>query len=603
LDGSGAVQLFRNHALAAWPGFALDAENEPAVARICRLVDGLPLALELAAAWVRHLSCREIADEIERNLGFLATTQKNVPARHRSLQAAFEHSWALLSGEERRAFARLAVFRGGCEREAALAVTQGPLPVLAALCDKSLLRRDPVGRYSIHELLRQYARGKLGTDPQELAGAQARHCHYYVGFVSVREDALSDARQTEARREIAAESDNLRAAWGWAVAQQRTAALEPALEGLRVFLEFAGWYSEAVNLFGVAAEADRASAGDASPLYGRLLARQAWFYHRIDRFEAARPLIEKSLTIFRSGQLALAAEEALCQQCLANMARAVGDFDQSMAHARQSLALHRTTGNPRYIAASINTLAVAHAERGEFEEAQRLHAEGLALRRELGDRRGVATALVNLGFVALGQGQYAKVKTFEREALTLFRELGFPMGEAVALNNWGVACHMLGEYAEARSLLVECLAVCRELGHRHIAAHALASLGGVAGALGEYREAWEHTREALETAREIGSVSATLFGLVSAAFLLARNEAGQQAAEVSALVYHHPAANQETKNRARQLLVELETQLPAPVIAAAQERGRARKLEDVAADIPEWVQTLTLRRRPHAAEA
>jgi tetratricopeptide (TPR) repeat protein len=595
--------LFRNSAMAAWPGFALDAENEPAVARICRLVGGLPLALELAAAWVRHLSCREIADEIERNLGFLATTQKNVPARHRSLLAAFEHSWTLLADDERRAFARLAVFRGGCEREAALAVAQCPAPVLAALGDKSLLRRDPAGRYSIHELLRQYAADQLRRDPEDWAEAQARHCAYYARLVSAREDALNDARQSAARREIAAEVDNLRAAWGWAVAQQQSAMLAPALEGLRLFLEHAGWYAEAVNLFGAAAEAERACAGDVSPLYGQLLARQAWFLHRLDRFEAARPLLEQSLAILREAQPTLPIEEALCRQCLANIARAVGDFAESMEQARQSLALYRMGGNPAAIAASLNSLAVAHAERGEFEEAQRLHAEGLALRRQMGDRRGVATALVNLGFAALGQGRYAEVKPLEQEALEIFREIGYPMGEAVALNNWGVACHMLEEYAEARSLLQECLALCRELGHRHIAAHALASLGGVAGALGEYREAWQLTCEALETAREIGSVSATLFGLVSAAFLLARNEAGQQAAEVSALVSHHPAANQETKNRARHLLAELETQLPAPVIAAAQERGRARKLEDVAADIPEWARTLTLRRRPHAAEA
>lgn len=584
MAGYGAAQLFRNHALAAQPGFTLDAEGERAVARICRLVDGLPLALELAAAWVRHLSCREIADEIERNLGFLATAQTNVPARHRSLPAAFEHSWNLLGDDERRAFARLAVFRGGCEREAALAVTQYPPMVLAALCDKSLLRRDPAGRYSLHELLRQYAQDKLAADPQELAGAQARHCEYYAAFIGAREDALNDARQAEARREIAAEMDNVRAAWAWAVAGQRIDALAPALEGLRVFLEHAGWYAEAVRLFAAAAEAARAAAG-ASPLYAQLLTRQAWFHHRLDRFEAARPLLEQSLAIFQG---ALPAEEALCRYCLANMARAVGDFAEAMEQSQRSLALYRAAGNPRSIATSINAVAVAHAERGEFDEAQRLHAEGLALRREIGDRRGVATVLVNLGFIALGQARYAEVKPLEREAAAIFREIGYPMGVAVALNNWGVACHMLGEYAQARSLLEECLALCRELGHRHIAAHALASLGGVAGALGEQREAWQHTVEALRTAREIGSLSATLFGLVSAAALLARQEENERAAELAELVFHHPATNRETRDRAGQLLAGLEAQLPQAALAAAQERGQTRDLAAAAGVVLEW---------------
>lgn len=591
-----ATQLFLNSAHNTASNFALNSENALAVARICRLVNGLPLAIELAAAWVRQLNCYEIADEIERNLSFLATTQKNVPARHQSLQAAFEHSWALLIDDERRAFAQLAVFRGGCEREAALAVTHSQLPVLAALCDKSLLQRDGVGRYSMHELLRQFAEGKLRGDSSAFTATQLRHCEYYLGFVGAREDAQNEARQNEARREIATEIDNLRAAWGWAVAQSRTALLEPAIEGLRLFLEHTGWYTEAVTLFGVAAEAERALTGDTSPIYGRLLLRQAWFYHRLDNFEAARPLLQHSLTIFQDLQPVMAAEAALCWQCLANMARAVGDFAESIEHARQSLALYRVAGKPHTIAASLNSLAVAHAERGEFEEAQRLHAEGLVLRRQLGDRRGVATTLVNLGFAALGQGQYAEVKPLVQEALAIFREIGYPMGEAVALNNWGVACHMLGEYAEARSLLQECLALCRELGHRHIAAHSLASLGGVAGALGEYREAWENTQEGLQMAREIGSVSATLFGLVSAAILLAKQAEQEWAVEVSALVFHHPAANRETKGRAAQLLAELDAHLPAPTMAAARERGRARQLEEVATDILKFSATQLPRR-------
>ncbi|MBP7693892.1 MAG: tetratricopeptide repeat protein [Anaerolineales bacterium] len=588
LAGCGAAQLFHNSAAAARPGFIIDAENAPAVARICRLVDGLPLALELAAAWVRQLSCREIADEIERNLGFLATTRKNVPARHRSLPAAFEHSWSLLTAAERRAFARLAVFRGGCEREAALAVAECPLPVLAALGDKSLLRRDPAGRYSLHELLRQYAEDKLRQLPGEWAEAQARHCAYYVGLIGAREDALNDARQAQARREIAVEMDNVRAAWGWAVTHQQVGGLQPALEGLRVFLEHAGWYAEAVGLFAAAAAAERASAGADSVLYGQLLARQAWFHHRRDQFEAARPLVQDSLRIFQTGPAALPAETALCWQCLANMARAVGDFAQAIEYSRQSLALHRAGGNPRLIAAALNTVGVAHTERGEFAEAQQLHTEGLALRRELGDRRGVAVALVNLGNVALAQGRYAEAKPFEREALAIFREIGYPMGEAVALNNLGAVGHMLGEYTEAHALLQECLSLCQDLGHRHIAAHTLGSLGGVAGALGDYRAAWRHTQAALQTAREIGSLSATLFGLVSAAVLLARQEEHERAVEVAALVGHHAAANRETKDRAQHLLAQLETQVPAPLLAAARDRGQAQDVEALAANILEW---------------
>jgi tetratricopeptide (TPR) repeat protein len=441
------------------------------------------------------------------------------------------------------------------------------------------------GRYTIHELLRQYAANKLCADPQHLAKTQVHHCHYYVGFLGAREDALNDARQNETRREIATEIDNIRTAWKWALTQQQPNLLEPALESLRLFLEYAGWYSEAIKLFEVAVEAERMCTGDSSPLLGKLLARQAWFYHRLDRFEVARALIQQSLAILGQAQLSLPAEAALCWQCLGNMARVVGDFAQAIEHSRKSLAFHRTAGNSGQIAISLNTLAVAYAERGEFEESKRLHAECLALRQELGDRLGVATTLVNLGFIALGQAKYAEVKPLEREALAIFREIGYPMGEAVALNNLGVASYMLAEYGEARLLLEECLVICRELGHRHIAAHALGTLGGVAGASDDYDEAWQHTREGLQLAQAIGSVSATLFGLMSTAVLLSRQGQKEQAAEVAALVYHHASTNRETKDRASHLLDQLATQLPVLSMVAAQERGRRKKLEEVVLEI------------------
>jgi predicted ATPase/DNA-binding SARP family transcriptional activator len=262
ITGYSAAQLFLNSAQNVQPDFAVTRENEQVIGRICRLVNGLPLAIELAAAWVRHLNCHEIAAEIERNLGFLATTQANVPVRHRSLQATFEHSWALLDEDERRTFAHLALFRGGFDRSAALTITQCRFPILIALCDKSLLRRDPAGRYALHELLRQYAEVKLQAEAQTFAAAQARHGQYYLQFLAAREDAQNDARQQETQQEIAAEMDNIRAAWGWAIARQQPNALESALESLRVFFEHAGWYTEAIRLFEAAAACTTGTGAD-----------------------------------------------------------------------------------------------------------------------------------------------------------------------------------------------------------------------------------------------------------------------------------------------------------------------------------------------------
>lgn len=581
LEQYEAAQLFLAAARAAQPGFEPGANDGPAIARICRLVAGLPLAIELAAAWVRHLRCDEIADEIRRNLNFLATTQHNLPARHRSLHAAFEHSWALLNAEERDAFARLSIFRGGCDREAALAVTGSAWPVLAALCEKSLVRRDAAGRYGLHELLRQFAESKLQEDARTSHETGTRHRDYYLDLLSGHQAALSDSRQTQARQRLMAEIDNIRLAWEGALAQQQLERLAPALEGLRLFLELTGWYAEAVRLYRAAAEVERARAAEGGVLLGRLLAQMAWFQHRLDDFAAAQASIDESLALLGRAEPRKPDEEALCLLCQANMARATGDFARSQDLARRGLALQRQAGDPAAIAAALNALAAALAELGEFDEAEHLHQEGLALRRELGDRRGVATTLVNLGFIGLGQGRYADTRRYEREALTVFREIGYPMGEVVALNNLGVACQMLGEYAEARAALTECVALCRDLGHRHILAHALGSLGGLAAASGELGQAWQYLREALQMARAIGSISATLFGLVSAAEVLAGQGQVEHAAEAAALVLGHGAANRETKNRAETLLALLEAQGPAPVLEAARARGRATNLEDL----------------------
>lgn len=172
----GAVKLFVRSAGQAQVGFKLSAEERPWVVRICQLVEGMPLAIELAAVWVRLLSCREIAQEIERTLDFLSASARDLPERHRSMRAAFDHSWHLLSIEEQQALAKLSIFRGCFQREAAAEVAGVSLPLLTALVDKSLLRCNQcheTGRYSLHELIRQYAADKLHENFEEDAASVA----------------------------------------------------------------------------------------------------------------------------------------------------------------------------------------------------------------------------------------------------------------------------------------------------------------------------------------------------------------------------------------------------------------------------------------------
>jgi DNA-binding SARP family transcriptional activator/predicted ATPase len=217
----GAVQLFVQQAQRVHAGFQLDASELPSVIRICQLVEGGPLGIEIAASWVRVLSCRDIASEIEHGLDFLTTSLQNVPERHRSLRAAFDYSWNLMTSHEQTIFRRLAVFRGGFRREAAAQIAGASLPVLAELVDKSLLRRAATGRYEIHDLLRLYAEEKLQAIPEEYEQVNNAHCRYYAELLMTHKSELKGEEMPAELPVLEQERENVRAAWNWAVSQRR----------------------------------------------------------------------------------------------------------------------------------------------------------------------------------------------------------------------------------------------------------------------------------------------------------------------------------------------------------------------------------------------
>ncbi|MGH6914682.1 MAG: ATP-binding protein, partial [Geminicoccales bacterium] len=211
-----AAQLFVERARHVRRDFSLEAEGAE-VARICRLVGGLPLAIELAASWTKVLPCATIADEITSGLGMLATSLRDVPERHRSMQAVFDHSWRLLSDQERNVLARLSVFRGDFDRTAAEQVTGASLHILSALVDHSMLRAESGGRYRLHDLLRQYAEARLGEMPGAADRAHERRCAYYADFLDARLADVLGGRQRESVAEIELELDNVRTAWRWTI--------------------------------------------------------------------------------------------------------------------------------------------------------------------------------------------------------------------------------------------------------------------------------------------------------------------------------------------------------------------------------------------------
>jgi predicted ATPase/DNA-binding SARP family transcriptional activator len=240
-----AMQLFAQSVQRIKPDFDL-ASEAGAVSRICRFVQGYPLCLELAANWIRILSCQEIGANVERNLDILSTTSLEVADRHRSLRAVFDQSWNLLNEAEQQVFRRLSVFRDGLDLEAARQVAGASLPILAGLVEKSLLRRADEGRYELHELLRQYGAERLAALPSEQAETRRKHKAYYASFLEKRRPALENQPEPGAMREIERELGNIRGAWEVLLTQGEPETIANFLEGLWRFYGRKGWFQEAV---------------------------------------------------------------------------------------------------------------------------------------------------------------------------------------------------------------------------------------------------------------------------------------------------------------------------------------------------------------------
>ncbi|MEJ2558458.1 MAG: BTAD domain-containing putative transcriptional regulator [Anaerolineae bacterium] len=340
LEAYSAIQLFVQSARRARHSFSLLASDEPHVARICRLVEGMPLALELAASWVRAISCQEIAAEIERGLDFLATAAPDVPRRHRSVRAVFDQSWRLLSPGEREAFRQLSVFRAGFGREATEKVTGTSLVVLAALVDKSLVRRLPARRYEVHELLRQYAAEKRDKIPGEREQLLDRHSGYYAAFLQEREEALQGRHQEETLAEIDQEIENVRLAWRWLASQVNVAAIENCLEGVFLFYDLRGWLKEGEETLrlGVERLAGAEKTAQRELLLARMKARQGRFCSQLAEYETAQRLFQESLPISR--HFKARAEIAFSLSQLGEVHSRMGDYEAAEQFLREGLAAY-----------------------------------------------------------------------------------------------------------------------------------------------------------------------------------------------------------------------------------------------------------------------
>ncbi len=292
-----AVQLFLERAKRARLDFFLTQETLPHVVEICRLVGGSPLGIELAAVWIKVMSALEIREEIARNLAFLETTTRNIPKRHRSIEAAFEYSWQLLSTREQEVFRKLSVFTGGFRKEAASSVVGATLSVLVSLVDKSLLSASPTGRYERHPLLYQFAREKLAEHPGEHTEFQERHARYYLELIQERYQDLGTPRHKETLAVFEEELSNIRTAWRWLVEGVRSSEIR---QYATAFSElYQNHTQEAAEVFAETAAVLDETIPEQQAALGYVLIERSEYLYFLTRFDEAIELAQRGLGLLR----------------------------------------------------------------------------------------------------------------------------------------------------------------------------------------------------------------------------------------------------------------------------------------------------------------
>jgi predicted ATPase/DNA-binding SARP family transcriptional activator len=587
-----AVELFVQGARRVRTDFSLPAEW-PEVGRICRLLDGMPLGIELAATWAALMPCAEIVQELSEGLDLLSTTLHDVPARHKSLEAVFDHSWQLLSEDERTVFKNLSVFRGGFDRQAAKQVAGASLSTLAALVNKSLLRVLPTGRYDMLEPIKQYAAVKLAETPVEDAQVRDRHRDYFASLLKRLESDIVSPLQQQVMVEITADLDNVRSAWGRAASQGNLEAIEKSQKCLWFFYLIRGWFQEGHEAFQKAVDGIIDTygeigqlAGKSRSLLGQILAGQGWCTWNLGWYRQAKEGLRQSLACLRHGGSDTRVDEglALCQ--LGIVEGIAGNYTESLSVLQESLVIGKETGDWFVMEVSINGLTYVTRWLGDYAEAERLCHEGIALARKAHDFRGEMWLVNSLAWVANARGDYAEAKRWLQVAFIPLKKANDKSLLAENLSQQGTAAYLEGAYAEAKQRYLESLEFSQETGERWRAGPALIGLGYATCALSDYEASSQYLQAALRTAIDIESLWIGVDSLVGFARLLTARDSGEaateQAVELLAFALHHPSCSQEARDRGALLLAELEGRLSPAGVAAAKERGRAREVQDVA---------------------
>jgi len=513
---SSSLSLFFERAQKTNPTLKQSEEEIRAAIRICQLVEGFPLAVELAASWTSLLSCKEIEEEMEKSFNFLTSQMHDVSDKHLSLKAAFNYSWRMLDQNQKDVLARLSVFRGGFTRQAAKQVADSDFRLLSELLNKSLVYRTSDGRIDMHNVILSFTGEKLKEKPEIADETHDRHSRYFITWLQENETNLLDENMTKTRADFRPEIENLRAAANWAVLNWDT---DSALEAVRTHFAFYlvhGWYDGVTAFDQLAAQI--LTHGNGLPLknpaYLSCRAHQGWFCCNLSLIEDAEKVSQECLQAVKA--LDMQRELALCMNNLGVSAGFRGDFERSKEFLEKAIALgreHPFSAFPSYHL----WLGYVHFLLGEYEEGLQCFQESYSLFIKDGNIWASSFALSKMGLAADGLGEHAAAMKYFQEAFKIFLDTGDVTGQAYSLSRMSIGAYFLEDYENSIDLGNQALELFRNINHMWGICSSLGHLGFSHLGLGREKEAQAIFYDLLEQASEAEMAPLCLYALAGIA--------------------------------------------------------------------------------------
>jgi predicted ATPase/DNA-binding SARP family transcriptional activator len=540
---SNALSLFTERARQANLSFSLFEADRESALQICQMVEGMPLAIELAAAWTGVLSLGEIANEIQENLDFLSSSKADIEQKHHSLRAAIDSSWLLLDQEQRNAFCRLSVFQGGFDREAALDIAGVNLRQLSSLLDKSLLLRDNTGRFNMHALLRRYASEKLESRHASDEVHQ-RHCLYYSKFLQRREPELDSPNLLNTWTELRQELENIRAAAFWTLEHRDIHEMRRILNGLFSFYVVRGWHEgrDTFRDFALKRKENLISQNSPDwhrdPIYVCARAHQAFLMCNLGQIQESDDVSRNCIETLRA--LGFMQELSECIHNLGVNASFRGEYEYALEHLEEAIILGRKGDNIIWYS---YLLWLGHTcfLLGEYDQGLESLRKCYELYEHKGILWGMAFAMSKMGLAEDGLGDFHQAKQYHQQALSIFERNNNEAGKGYALSRMSMSAYFLEEYSQSIDLAQKGYQIFLSIGHHWGVCTSLCRLGFGYIGMGKLLEAKNCFWDALLQSRKYQMTPLSLYALAGMATVWILSEGEEKSAlELFRYVNNHP---------------------------------------------------------------